>query len=98
MRKIELERAVYSIMRDHSLPATYRGFSTRKLIHLWEVSKAGQVKDSTLEERVAMQDLLWEYKMAPEFQENPVKPDPYPPGREDSIACGVRETKGQPDQ
>ena len=56
-------------MPDKKLPETYKDYSTEELLKMYEkISSGGNLKGEPREKRVAMDDLLREYKLAPVFQ------------------------------
>lgn len=47
------------------LPERFRGYSTKELILFWDLYYEGRTKDAPREKILAMQDLIYEEKLAP---------------------------------
>jgi len=59
-------------MPDKNLPETYKGYSTEELLSLHKRAReTGSLKGEPLEKRLAMSDLLVDYRLIPEVQHSP---------------------------
>ena len=52
-------------MKDKNLPKTYKGYSTQKLLEIWEQVKGQGISEGTPKSKIsAMRELLREYELS----------------------------------
>ena len=56
-------------MQEKNLPETYKGYSTKELLQMYETISEGGLKGKSEGKIEAMDDFLREYKIAPVFQQ-----------------------------